>query len=118
MGRPPHLGSPRRRRITMRSLELRRHARREPAADRLSQEGRAQAQDVGRTLPGGYAVIFASPAKRTAETVAWFLRALGEQLPPHDVVAGLGGEDPSPEGMASTVRDLLARIPEGGRGLA
>ena len=54
----------------MRKLELRRHARRDPTADKLSQEGRAQAQAVGATLAGGYSVVFISPAERAAETVA------------------------------------------------
>jgi phosphohistidine phosphatase SixA len=105
----------------MRSLELRRHANRDPTADRLSAEGILQADDVGRTLSGGYAVVFVSPAQRAAETVARFLRSLGEQLPPHDVVPGLAGQepgDPTAEGMARTVRELLAQVPEGGRGLA
>ena len=67
----------------MRTLELRRHAQRDPAADRLSKQGRAQAQSVGTTLAGGYSAVFVSPAQRAAETVAWRLRGLGEQLPAH-----------------------------------
>jgi phosphohistidine phosphatase SixA len=105
----------------MKSLELRRHAQRDPNADRLSPEGRLVADDVGRNLEGGYSVVYVSPARRAAETVAWFLRALGEPLPPHDVVPGLaGGEPGSPDagGMAATVRELLAGVPDGGRGLA
>ena len=80
----------------MRALELRRHAPRDPDADRLSPEGQAMAERVGRDLPGGYGAIFCSPAKRAAETVAWFLRGLGQQLPHvHAVVDGLGagGDD-------------------------
>lgn len=106
----------------MKSLELRRHAHRDPDADRLSPSGRAQAEDVGRThLAGGYAIVFVSPAQRAAETAAWFLRGLGEQLPDHDVVGGLAGVEPAgsdPDAMARTVRALLSRIPEGNRGLA
>ncbi len=105
----------------MKTLELRRHARRDPDADRLSPEGRAQAEDVGRTLAGGYAVVFCSPAQRAAETAAWFLRGLGQQLPRHEIVPGLVGKGPegeTAEGLAAVVRDLLARVPEGGRGLA
>ena len=77
----------------MRTLELRRHAHRDPAADRLSRQGRAQAQSVGATLAGGYSVVFVSPAERAAETVAWLLRGLGEQLPAHAVVPGLAAKD-------------------------
>jgi phosphohistidine phosphatase SixA len=105
----------------VRSLEVRRHAQRDPDADRLSPEGRVAAEDLGRSLARSYAAVFVSPASRAAETAAWILRGLGQQLPPHDVVAGLAGEPPNgrePEGLARTARELLARVPEGGRGLA
>lgn len=108
----------------MTELELRRHARRDPRADRLSDEGRAAAEDAGREAGNAgvvYDAVFVSPAKRAAETAAWFLRGAGQQLPDHGVVPGLGGHDASggsPEGMAAGVRALLDQIPEGGRGLA
>jgi phosphohistidine phosphatase SixA len=105
----------------MRQLELRRHARRDPAADRLSAEGRAQAEDVGRAAGRVFAVVFVSPAARAAETAAWFLRGAGQQLPEHAVIPGLAGQDAgggSPESMATGVRALLDRVPKGGRGLA
>ena len=105
----------------MRELELRRHARRDPHADRLSAEGRAQAEDVGRASQARYAVVFVSPAGRAAETAAWFLRGAGQQLPEHEVIPGLAGADASggsPEGMAAGVRALLNRVPEDGRALA
>jgi phosphohistidine phosphatase SixA len=105
----------------VRSLELRRHARRDPHADRLSLEGRLQAEDVGRTLAGGYAMVYVAPAERAAETVAWFLRGLGEQLPDHGVVPGLAGKEPGspdPAGMADTVHGLLEGLPDGARALA
>jgi phosphohistidine phosphatase SixA len=105
----------------MRQLELRRHARRDPNADRLSPDGRAQAEDVGRAAVTAFDVVFVSPAHRAAETAAWFLRGAAQQLPEHSVVPGLAGQDAtggSPEGMAAGVRALLDRVPEGGRGLA
>ena len=105
----------------MRQLELRRHARRDPDADRLSPAGRAEAEDVGRTSTAVYDIVFVSPSQRAAETAAWFLRGSGRQLPDHEVVPGLGGRDASggsPTGMASGVRSLLDRVPDGGRGLA
>ena len=104
----------------MRTLELRRHARRDPNGDRLSDEGRAQAQSVGATLAGRYAIVFVSPAERAAETVAWMLRGLGEQLPAHAVVPGLAAadNDGSPLAMAGVVSALLDAVPEDGRGLA
>jgi len=104
----------------VKTLEVRRHARRDPNADRLSPEGQVQAEDVGRTLAGGYDVVFVSPAKRAAETVAWFLQASGQQLPEHAVVPGLAGDgtDGSPEQLGSVLRALMAAVPEGGRGLA
>jgi broad specificity phosphatase PhoE len=131
----------------VRSLELRRHAPRDPEADRLSENGRALALHVGKDLPGGYAAVFTSPAHRAAETAAWFLRGLGQQLPQEHGVAeelaspvedrwraaakaaGTGRidlvreqdrdlvEDESRR-LGEGVRRLLALIPEGGRGLA
>jgi phosphohistidine phosphatase SixA len=102
-------------------LELRRHARRDPTADRLSAKGRAQAEDVGRTSGRTYDLVFVSPAERAAETAAWFLRGAGQQLPEHAVIDGLAGRDAtggSPEGMAAGVRALLDQLPDGGTGLA
>jgi phosphohistidine phosphatase SixA len=104
----------------MRMLEVRRHAQREPDTDGLSAEGRARAQSVGASLAGGYAVVYISPAQRAAETVAWFLRGLGEQLPAHAVVPGLAAKDNdgSPLAMAGVFSALLDAVPEDGRGLA
>jgi phosphohistidine phosphatase SixA len=104
----------------MRTLEVRRHARRDPDADRLSVAGRAQAEDVGRGLEAAYDVVFVSPAQRAAETVAWLLRGAGSQLPPHAVVPGLAGRDNdgSPLAMAGVLSGLLDAVPDGGRGLA
>jgi len=105
----------------MRRLELRRHAKRDPNADRLSAQGRAQAEDVGRASVAGYDAVFVSPAERAAETAAWIVRGSGRQLPDHGVIPGLAGKDEtggSPEGMAAGVRALLAAVPEGGVGLA
>src|SRR5512144_2337951 len=109
-----------RRKLQVRTLELRRHAHRDPTADRLSERGRAQAQSVGASLAGGYSVVFVSPAERAAETVAWLLRGLGEQLPPHAVVPGLAAvdSDGSPLAMAGVVAALLDAVPDGERGLA
>jgi phosphohistidine phosphatase SixA len=103
-----------------RSLEVRRHAKRDPAADRLSVAGRAQAEDVGRDLEAPYDVVFVSPAQRAAETVAWMLRGVGAQLPPHAVIPGLAAHDNdgSPLAMAGVLSALLDAVPEGGRGLA
>jgi len=108
---------------TVKQLELRRHAPRDPPADRLSDAGRARAMEVGREQQDvAYAAVFVSPAERAAETVAWFLRGAGQQLPLlHVVVPGLAGKDQtegSPEGMATGIRSLLGQLPDGGRGLA
>ena len=131
----------------MRALELRRHAPRDPEADALSEQGRALALHVGKNLPGGYAAVFTSPARRAAETAAWFLRGLGQQLPAdHGVSDGLGspvedrwraaakaagtGRIDAVRGrdaelvetesarLAEAVRRLLAEVPEDARGLA
>jgi phosphohistidine phosphatase SixA len=103
-----------------RSLEVRRHAKRDPAVDRLSVAGRAQAEDVGRDLDAAYDVVFVSPAQRAAETVAWMLRGVGAQLPPHAVIPGLAAHDNdgSPLAMAGVLAALLDAVPEGGRALA
>ncbi len=105
----------------MKQLELRRHARRDPTADRLSPAGRAQSEDVGRAATATYDIVFVSPSQRAAETAAWFLRGAAQQLPDHQIVPGLAGRDASggsPEGMAAGARALLDRVPDGGRGLA
>ena len=131
----------------MRSLELRRHSKRDPDADELTEEGRALALKVGKDLPGGYDALFTSPATRAAQTAAWFLRGLGQQLPSiHGVVDGLASpvEDrwrASAKGagmgridaiekvdpdlvekesarLGEAIRVLLGEVPEGGRGLA
>jgi len=105
----------------MRRLELIRHAKRDPEADRLSAAGRAQAEDVGRGAAEGYDAVFVSPAERAAETAAWIVRGAGRQLPEHGVIPGLAGRDATggtPEGMAAGVRALLASLPDGGTGLA
>jgi broad specificity phosphatase PhoE len=129
----------------MKELELRRHAFRDSEGDRLSPEGRLQAEDVGRTLPSDYSVIFVSPAQRAAETVAWFLRGSGQQLPSHAQVPDLlspeedrwraagkaarssrvddiARQDPdlldrASRHLAHVVEGLFDRVPEGGRGL-
>jgi phosphohistidine phosphatase SixA len=104
----------------VRTLELRRHARRDLRGDRLSPEGRVQAEEVGRTLGGPFAFVFVSPAERAAETVAFFLRGLGQKLPPHAVVPGLAAEDNdgSSLAMAGVVSALLDTVVEGERALA
>ncbi|MEW6059689.1 MAG: histidine phosphatase family protein [Actinomycetota bacterium] len=104
----------------MRELELRRHARRDPDADRLSPEGRTQAEDVGRMLVGGYDVVFVSPAKRAAETLALFSAGLRAKLPECTVVAGLAGQgtDGTPIALGAVLAELLRQAPEGSRGLA
>ena len=106
----------------MQRLELRRHAAREVSSDALSPEGRASAEDVGRSRGERYDAVFVSPAARAAETAAWLLRGAGQQLPPeHSVIPGLAGQDASggsPEGMAAGARALLDQVPDGGLGLA
>lgn len=130
----------------MKELELRRHAEREKDADALTARGRARAEDAGRTLPTDYAAVFVSPAKRAAETVAWFLRGSGQHLPEHGVVEGLASdaedewraaakaaESSRIDAVARNDADLVAResarlsqvveslfdrIPQGGRALA
>jgi phosphohistidine phosphatase SixA len=104
----------------VRTLEIRRHARRDPDEDRLSPEGRAQAGEVGTTLDGRYDVVFVSPAARAAETADAFLSAVGREPPQRLAIDGLSGRgtDGSEEQLAGVVRGVLSSVPEGGRGLA
>jgi phosphohistidine phosphatase SixA len=96
----------------VRTLELRRHAPRDPDDDRLSPEGRALAAEVARTLGGGYDAVFVSPARRAAETAHIFT---GRQ----DVAVEQGlATDGDPGQLAAIIKDLLALLPEGARGLA
>jgi phosphohistidine phosphatase SixA len=105
---------------SVRTLEVRRHAQRDPAEDRLSAAGRAQAESVGRRLDAAFDVVFVSPARRAAETVASMLRGSGTQLPAHAVVPGLAAKDNdgSPLSMAGVLSALLDAVPDRGRGLA
>lgn len=131
----------------MRALELRRHANRDPDEDRLSSDGEILAERIGKDLEGPYDAVFTSPARRAAETVAWFLRGLGHPMPAmHGVAEGLMSEavdrwrnaakaagsgridavervDPElvekeSAVLGDTVRRLLADLHDGGRGLA
>jgi broad specificity phosphatase PhoE len=130
----------------VRTIEFRRHAEREKDVDALSARGRSHAEEVGRTLATGYAVAFVSPARRAAETLAWFIRGSGQQLPDHAVVPGLlseqedrwraagkaagssrldaiAVEDPGlvegeRERLKAVVEELFERVPEGGVALA
>jgi broad specificity phosphatase PhoE len=131
----------------VRALELRRHAPRDPEGDRLSSDGEILAERVGMHLAGPYHAVFTSPARRAAETAAWFLRGLGQPIPTaHGVAEGLASEvedrwraaakaagssridaiqrtDPElvekeSAVLSGTVRQLMEGLPEGGRGLA
>jgi broad specificity phosphatase PhoE len=131
----------------VRALELRRHAPRDPDEDRLSSDGEILAERVGKDLSGPYGAVFTSPARRAAETAAWFLRGLGHPIPAiHGVAEGLASEvedrwraaaksagssridaiervDPDlvekeSALFADTVRRLISDLPEGARGLA
>jgi phosphohistidine phosphatase SixA len=118
MIREPVVAEPR---SAMKTLELYRHARRDPNADELSPEGRAQAEDLGRSLSGRFDAVYVSPAQRAAQTVAWILRGMHVQLPAHHVVVpGLAGKntDGSPLQLGEVLAELLADVPEGGRALA
>jgi broad specificity phosphatase PhoE len=129
----------------VRTIEFRRHAARQKGVDELSQEGRVQAEQVGLRLPH-YAIVFVSPAKRAAETAAWFLRGSGQSLPPHAVIPGLASkaedrwraaagaassgridavmhEDPElvteeSDRLARAAIAMFDRVPEGARALA
>ena len=102
----------------MKALELRRHAIRHATADQLTNQGKTQAEDVGRTLDGGYDALFVSSAKRAAETAAWFLRSLGQKLPQNHAIFEPFQNPGTPGELLETVREMFRLLPEGGRGLA
>jgi broad specificity phosphatase PhoE len=126
----------------VRSLELRRHAKRDKNEDKLSPEGRADAERVGGSLSAAYAVVFVSPARRAAETAELFVGSgtsfvvipgLSSEVEDRWRAAGkAAGSSRIPaiqeqdadlvrtetERLAGVLRGLLARVPEGGRGLA
>jgi broad specificity phosphatase PhoE len=130
----------------VRTIEFRRHAEREKDADALTPAGRSHAEDVGRTMMPAYAVVFVSPARRAAETLAWFLRGSGQRLPGHAVIPGLlsdqedrwrgagkaagssrldaiTAEDPDlvqreRERLKAVVEELFEQVPEDTTGLA
>lgn len=104
--------------MTAKRLELRRHAPRHATADKLTNEGRSLAEDVGRTLEGPYDALFVSSAKRTAETAAWFLRAAGQKLPQNHAVFGPFQEPDTPGELLAAVREMFRLMPPGGKGLA
>jgi phosphohistidine phosphatase SixA len=95
----------------MRTLELRRHAKRDSQADRLSPEGIAQARALAKTLEKSYDLVFASAAARAQET-ADILAGRTD-----DVIEGLSSQTDT-DALASVVRGIIDRIPEDGRALA
>jgi broad specificity phosphatase PhoE len=123
-------------------LELRRHT--EDDDDALSAEGVRRALEVGATLHGRYDLLVSTGAQRATQTLGCFLAALGEKVPGGVVVeerlrskvedrwraayqdAGSGEiealraadpelvEQDSAE-LASALRRVLGRVPDGGR---
>ena len=75
-------------------LELRRHT--DDEDDALSQEGVAQAMQVGAALQGGYELGVSTGAQRATQTLACFLAALGQKVPGGVVVE---------EGLRSKMED-------------
>lgn len=121
----------------MRTLEHRRHGRREPAGVHLTPEGRSQARHVGRTLPRFDRVV-TSPKPRAVETAEAMGFRVDAELPglgqmPDDV--GIQVDELLPRtfadyvglvGRSETMRDYgrgqeelwrseLDRVPDGGR---
>lgn len=98
----------------MRTLDVRRHAKREAVEDKLSAEGAYQAEILGMTLEP-YDIVFTSPKQRAAETLARILKGGGFEVPPHAVIEGLAGPAAP---MSGALAALFEHIPEGGRALA
>ncbi|MDP8930011.1 MAG: histidine phosphatase family protein [Actinomycetota bacterium] len=127
-----------------REVEVRRHT--DDEDDRLSDEGVAQALEIGRRLRGGYEVVVSTGAQRATQTAACFLAALRDTVPKGVVVnAGLRSEreerwkeayeeagsgelfafrsvapdfvQEEAERLGSALREVLETLPEGGRAL-
>lgn len=128
-----------------RYVELRRHT--DSDGDLLSEDGVAAALEIGRSLTGPYALLVSSGAQRATQTLACFACALSEPVAGGAIVepalrsdaearwrsayqsAGSGeltalrAADPElvredSRRLASGLRRILERLPEGGRALA
>lgn len=127
-----------------RSIELRRHT--DADGDVLTEDGVRAAIEIGRRLPGGYALLVSTGAQRATQTLACFVAALGERVPGGVIVeTGLrsaaedrwreayrkagSGElaamravdaefvDRESASLAEALRQVFAGLPEGGRAL-
>jgi phosphohistidine phosphatase SixA len=96
----------------VKTIELRRHAQRQPDEDRLSPAGRELATRVGSTIGEPFDLVFVSPASRASETAA--LLAPDRTT---TVVDGLGS-DAEPGELANVVRNLFGELTDGSRALA
>jgi broad specificity phosphatase PhoE len=125
-------------------VELRRHT--DNDGDALSDEGIANAIEIGGRLQGDYALAVSSGAQRATQTIACFLASLGQRVPQGVIVEprfkseveerwrdaykrGGGGDIASfrradPELVASesdvigrALVDVFERLPEGARAL-
>lgn len=125
-------------------VELRRHT--DNDGDALSTDGVRQASEIGAHLEGNYDLLVSSGAQRSTQTLACFLAALGQKVPDGVVVehrlrsemedrwkaaykeAGSGeldamrSADPDlverdSSTLASGLRGVLDRLPDGGRAL-
>lgn len=125
-------------------VELRRHTDNDD--DALSADGVHQALEVGSRLEGSYELLVSTGAQRATQTLACFLAALGQRVPGGVVVeqglrsemedrwraayqrAGSGelgalrSADPElveedSSTLASALRRVLDRLPDGGRAL-
>jgi broad specificity phosphatase PhoE len=125
-------------------VELRRHT--DNDGDVLSDEGIADAIEVGGRLRGDYALAVSSGAQRATQTIACFLAGLGQRVPQGVIVEprfqseveerwreayerGGGGDiasfrkaDPDlvtseSDLLGRALADVFGRLPEGGRAL-
>ena len=126
------------------SVELRRHT--DNDGDRLSDEGVAAAMEIGRTIAGDFDLVVSSGAQRATQTAACFISGMDGNVRGGVVVdsrfwseledewkeayerAGAGDLESfrrvAPELVANesqlmggALRDLIDRLPEGGRAL-
>jgi broad specificity phosphatase PhoE len=131
--------------LMARQIELRRHT--DSDGDALTEDGVRAALEIGRSLPGGYALLVSSGAQRATQTLACFACVLDEPIPGGTIVepalrseiedrwreayrkAGSGAladlREADPElvqedsaRLARGLRRILDRLPDGGRALA
>ena len=103
----------------MRTLEVRRHAQRDPEADRLSEEGRARASpSAPRSRVGTRSCSSPPPSGRRRPSRGSCGASASSSRARRRAGLAAKDNDGSPLAMAGVLSALLDAVPEDGRGLA